>query len=146
MGGQRGGPHRLVNPKTSSLLLAAAGAQLRVCASTALNIQGLRGLLLLGGVLQAWLSLRSLLVLLTPSLGLASGSRVFPRWYAPCCSTQFLYCSWLERLDRGDCSAAAQSSSHGSVEGDRRRLGVPGSGLLSLALLLLRLDPARHPT
>ena len=39
------------------------------------------------------------------------------------------YHAMEERLDHGDCSASAQSSIHGGEEGDRRRLGVPGSGV-----------------
>ena len=50
-----------------------------------------------------------------------------------------------EGLDRGACSASSQSSIQGDMVGDWRRLGVPGSGSLLLALLLLRMDPAAHP-
>ena len=61
-------------------LWEAAVAQLRVWASTALNIRGVRGLLHPGGALQAWLSQRLSLVLLASSLRPAASSGHSPRW------------------------------------------------------------------
>ena len=79
------------------------------------------------------------------SLRLAQGSGLSLSCYAARCSARLSYHSLEERLHHGDCSGSAQSSIHGGVEGDWRRLGVPGSGSLLLAVLLPQLDSRMHP-
>ena len=74
------------------------------------------------------------------------GSGLSPPWYAARCSPQFSYRSLKARLDRGDWSSSAQYSIHGDVRVYRRRLGEPGSGWLLLALSLLKVGLAMHPT